>query len=340
MSRILLYLWMSLLIVVLGSCQAKEVSSKNKHKVLIVDGQNNHGIWPKTTIMMKQYLEETGLFEVDVERTRYLWLGPHHDKVEEVSDIKELLEFYPIDSEIKYESLDHSRKDSLFSPNFNAYDVVITNFGWQAAPWPDVTIQNFEKYIQDGGGLVVIHAANNSWPEWKAYNKMIGLGGWGGRTEKDGPYVYYTDDGEMVIDTIAGNAGSHGPQHEFVITSRAEDHPIMNGLPNQWLHTKDELYDRLRGPAENLTILATAYSDKDQYNGTGRHEPALMAIEHEEGRIFHSILGHMDYSMECVGFITTFIRGTEWAASGEVTFTEVPEDFPGHQSINFRKYHK
>ena len=35
-------------------------------KALIVDGQNNHGVWPTTTKMMKKYLEETGLFTVDV----------------------------------------------------------------------------------------------------------------------------------------------------------------------------------------------------------------------------------------------------------------------------------
>jgi hypothetical protein len=42
-------------------------------KALIVDGQNNHAVWPKSTIMMRQYLEKTGLFEVDVARTRYIW---------------------------------------------------------------------------------------------------------------------------------------------------------------------------------------------------------------------------------------------------------------------------
>ena len=44
-----------------------------KIKVLIVDGQNNHEVWPKSTIMMKQYLEETGLFVVDINRTRFTW---------------------------------------------------------------------------------------------------------------------------------------------------------------------------------------------------------------------------------------------------------------------------
>ncbi len=31
-------------------------------RALIVDGQNNHAVWPKSTIMMKQYLEETVKF--------------------------------------------------------------------------------------------------------------------------------------------------------------------------------------------------------------------------------------------------------------------------------------
>ncbi|MEN9362764.1 MAG: hypothetical protein RI903_72, partial [Bacteroidota bacterium] len=44
-------------------------------KTLIVDGQNNHDQWPKVTAMMKQFLEQTGLFRVDVQRTRYTWNG-------------------------------------------------------------------------------------------------------------------------------------------------------------------------------------------------------------------------------------------------------------------------
>jgi hypothetical protein len=43
-----------------------------KLKALIVDGQNNHAVWPKSTVMMKQYLESSGLFEVEVMRTRFI----------------------------------------------------------------------------------------------------------------------------------------------------------------------------------------------------------------------------------------------------------------------------
>lgn len=39
-----------------------------------MDGQNAfHPVWPKSTVMMKQYLEATGLFEVDVARTKFIW---------------------------------------------------------------------------------------------------------------------------------------------------------------------------------------------------------------------------------------------------------------------------
>ena len=92
------------------------------------------------------------------------------------------------------------------------------------------------------------------------------------------------------------------------------------------MHTKDECYDRLRGPAENLTVLATAYCSIEE-GGTGRHEPMLMTIQYGEGRVFHTTLGHEDYSFESVGFISTFLRGAEWAATGEVTIP-IPEDLP------------
>ena len=48
-------------------------------------------------------------------------------------------------------------------------------------------------------------------------------------------------------------------------------------------------------------------------------------------------MGHMDYSMECVGFITTFQRGTEWAASGQVS-QAVPDDFPKADATSSRKW--
>ena len=78
-----------------------------------------------------------------------------------------------------------------FNPDFSKYDVVLSNYN--GASWKKETKESFVKYIKEGGSLVVVHAADNSFPQWKEFNEMIGLGGWGGRNEKDGPYVYWKD---------------------------------------------------------------------------------------------------------------------------------------------------
>jgi len=168
-------------------------------KALIVDGQNKyHSDWPKTTQMMKQYLEETGLFTVDIERTKYLLAG------EKEKD-------WPLNDGKTYENLKKPKKDPDFSPEFSKYDLVIINSGNQAAKWPEATEKAFEKFMSDGGGLFVVHAADNCFPHWKEFNLMTGLGGWGGRTEKNGPYVYLNEKEELVRDTSAGSGGDHGP---------------------------------------------------------------------------------------------------------------------------------
>lgn len=166
---------------------------------------------------------------------------------------------------------------------------------------------------------------------------MIGVGGWGGRNEKSGPYIYMDEQGKRIEDNSPGAGGSHGKQHEFSIITRDPDHPIMKGLPKMWLHAKDELYDRLRGPGTNMRILATAYASKEQ-GGTGRHEPMVMTVDYKKGRVFHTPMGHADYSMECVGYITLFVRGTDWAATGKVLDSTVPADFPTPDKSSQRKF--
>jgi type 1 glutamine amidotransferase len=299
-------------------------SADAKLKVLIVDGQNNHEVWPKSTIMMKQYLEETGLFEVDIYRTKFTWKGEREKA------------YLPLAGVGETQDLKDPKADPDFIPAFKNYDVVVSNFGWKAADWPEETQKALEKFMKKGGGFVSVHAADNSFPDWYEYNKMIGLGGWGDRNEKDGPYVYYTNEGVLVRDTTPGSAGAHGPQHLVPITVRVANHPITKGMPEVWMTTKDECYAKLRGPAENMTILATG-KDMSGKAPTDRHEPILMVIDYGKGRVFHTTLGHDDYSCEGVGFIISFIRGVEWAATGKVTIP-VPDDFPTSENSTSRKF--
>ena len=286
----------SLTLVLCGALGLPTAHSAEPLRALIVDGQNNHGNWPQTTKMMKAYLEQSGLFTVDV--------VTHAPQGE----------------------------DPGFKPAFADYTVVVSNFGAGAALWPAETRQAFEDFVRGGGGLVVVHAADNSFPEWPAYNEMIGLGGWGGRTEKSGPYVYLNDAGETVRDESAGNGGNHGPQWAFPLIVRDREHPVTKGMPPVWTHCQDELYDKLRGPAQKMQILATAFSPI-----TKRHEPMIMTIEYGKGRVFHTPMGHADESQECVGFITTLCRGTEWAALGTVSLP-IPADFPSAEKTSRRPF--
>lgn len=296
-------------------------SSAAELKALIIDGQNNHSDWPKITAMLKKSLEQSGLFTVNVERTKYTWKGEQHFPQYNLPGVTT-------------EALKEPKSDPDFKPDFSKYDVVISNFGWKAAEWPQETKQALIDYVRGGGGFAILHAADNSFGDWREYNEMIGLGGWGGRNEASGPFVYYSNDGELVRDKSKGNGGSHGPEHEFSIVIRDTSHPITLGLPREWLHAQDELYQKLRGPAMQMNVLATAYADPE-FRGTDRHEPMIMTIDYGDGRVFHTPMGHKDYSVACAGFLTVFNRGVEWAATGDVT-QAVPDDFPTAEATSTR----
>lgn len=255
----------------------------DKIRALIIDGQNNHA-WKVTTPLIKATLESCDRFQVDVATTP-----------------------------------DKGGDMSKFAPNFSDYKVVVSNYNGE--PWSEKTSQAFADYVRSGGGFVSVHAADNSFPNWSDYNRMIGVGGWGGRNEKSGPYVRWRD-GKFARDTHTGRGGSHGRRHPFSVVVRDAAHPITSGLPASFMQAEDELYAELRGPAENMQVLATAFSDKAT-GGTGEHEPILMVIPFGKGRVFHTTLGHDAKSMSGVAFQATLQRGTEWAATGAVTLPAV-----------------
>jgi type 1 glutamine amidotransferase len=93
-------------------------------------------------------------------------------------------------------------------------------------------------------------------------------------------------------------------------------------MPKEWQHVGDELYDNMRGPIENVTVLATAYS-----KGTKAHEPMIWTVSYGQGRVFHTPMGHDANAMRCWGFAGTVTRGAEWAATGMVTIP-LPKEFP------------
>ncbi len=302
------------------------VMCQEKIRVLLIDGQNNHA-WKETTPVMVDILEKSGRFTVTVSTGPES--APRGPKAPQDKSGEATAKFAAEMKAWEAATAKHKREGGAardqWRPDFSAYDVVVSNYNGEL--WPEPVRVAFEAYVKGGGGFVPVHAANNSFPEWPAYNEMIGVGGWGGRTELSGPYLRIRE-GKWSNDLTAGRGGSHGKQHEFVVATQVSDHPITKGLPEKWMHAQDELYDRLRGPARDLTVLAAAFATEES-GGSGEWEPILMTISYGKGRVFHTTLGHSVVSMGGLGFQETLKRGVEWAATGEVTFPDVsPEKLP------------
>ena len=281
------------------SCQSKPI------KALVVSGQNNHN-WQVSHKVLKQILDNSGLFVTDIALTA------------------------PAGGDM-----------TTFKTDFSQYDVVVLDYNGDR--WPAETDSAFVKYVRKGGGVVIYHAADNAFAGWEEFNRIIALGGWEGRNEKSGPYCYLKD-GELVLDNRPGHGGSHGQQREYPMHCRNAKHPITKGLPDNWMHARDEMYDSMRGPANIKDLLYSGTADPAT-GGSGREEPLVFTVDYGKARIFHLMLGHCgptaedNPAMQCVGFQTLLLRGTEWAATGKVK-QPVPADFPTDQSVSLRPDYK
>jgi len=98
------------------------------HKLLLITGQSNqYHDWTKSAPLVKTYLEQTGLFSVDVATTP-----------ERGADM------------------------SGFKPDFARYAAVVVVY--EGDEWPVETKQAFVDYMKNGGGLVSVHDSDNAFP--------------------------------------------------------------------------------------------------------------------------------------------------------------------------------
>ena len=266
-------------------------------QALILTGRNNHD-WRATTPVLRKLLLDTGRFDVRVNE------GP----------------------------------TGLTSAALAPYDVLILNYNGPRLG--RVAEKALEEFVRLGKGLVGVHGANWAFsglvvlgdgsvptnilePPWPEYKQMIG-GVW-----SDQP-----------------PASGHAPRHKFQVKFVDRKHPIAAGLAPEF-EADDELYHNIR-MATDAHILATAYDDPRNtpdptaaapanttnrsavlspalgkmphldMNPTGKDEPVLWTVHYGKGRTFYTALGHDVQAMEMPGFASTFVRGTEWAATGSV----------------------
>jgi type 1 glutamine amidotransferase len=183
--------------------------------------------------------------------------------------------------------------------NFNPdhlcqYDVIISN--WNS--WPDVTghrwqtdlEQAFLNFVKGGKGFVVIHAGSSALQDWPEFQQIAG-GTW-----------------ELGIT-------GHGPVHTFKVSINDQNHPVMDGLKDFYI--KDELWHRTKFH-QDIHVIGSAYSSPEK-KGTGENEPVVVTTRYGEGRGYYCVLGHNEATMKNKAWKTLILRGTEWAATGNVT---------------------
>ena len=191
-----------------------------------------------------------------------------------------------------------------------AYDALVLDY--DGPRWGEATEKAVEHFVKSGKGLVAVHAASYAFtglevlgdnhartsikePAWPEYLQM--LGGW------------WTEDPPKT---------GHAPRHCFSVRLVDPSHPVTRGMTESFT-ISDELYHSHRMTA-GVHVLATAFDDPSN-GGTGKDEPMIWTNQYGSGRVLYTALGHDVAAMQEPGFVATFARGTEWAATGAVTLS-------------------
>jgi len=226
------------------ACLASPQPTVQSKRILILTGEDYPGHkWQETAPVLKSIYAQDPRFAVDV--------------VEDLS--------------------------TLSSVNFKAYDAVVMHFKNYDPNVPGRKgFDNLTRFVQQGGGLVLVHFACGAFQEFK-------------------------DD----FTQLAGRAWNpalrgHDPFGEFTVTVTDKTHPIMAGMQDFTL--TDELYTCLEGDVP-IKVLASATSKVDK-----KVYPMAFVLAYGKGRVFHSVLGHDVNALSNQGAAELYRRGTAWTA--------------------------
>ncbi len=186
------------------------------------------------------------------------------------------------------------------------YDVLVLNYN--GPRWGGEAETAIENFVKSGKGMISFHGVT--------YGEFYGqehIKRWGPSSTGDKGWIAYP---ELVGATWKPANIGHGARHVFPVKWVDRAHPVSRGLEESFL-ANDELYHKL-DLLPKTKVLATAYSAPET-GGTGEHEPMVWCAPFGKGRTLHITLGHDLSSMHQPGFLAAFARGTEWAATGDVT---------------------
>ena len=169
----------------------------------------------------------------------------------------------------------------LDSAALDRYQVVVLHYMNWMTPGPgEAARANLKRFVENGGGLVMVHFACGAWLEWPEFVNLAG---------------------RVWNPQLRG----HDPHGRFKVEITQPQHPIMQGM--QPFETEDELYTCLDGKVP-IEVLATATSKVDQ-----KIYPMAFVLNVGKGRVFHAPLGH-DVKAFNPTVLELFRRGTAWAA--------------------------
>lgn len=161
---------------------------------------------------------------------------------------------------------------------------------------------DFERYIQAGGGYVGIHAAADAEYDWHWYGRLVG-----------GYFV------------------SHPAQQEAVLHVVDRTHISTKHLPAEWKR-KDEWYN-YKELNKDVHVLITI--DETSYKGgiNGANHPMAWYHNYDGGRAWYTELGHTDESYSAPLYLKHILGGILWAMGdhqklnyGKVSTEHVPEE--------------
>lgn len=169
------------------------------------------------------------------------------------------------------------------------FDVVV--FAITSGPGMDEPGQrDMEAWVRAGGGIVGLHSASATEPDWQ----------------------FYTD-------SIGAKFAGHGPGLHLAQVQILPGHPITEGLPATFMHT-DEWYFFQSRPEEvaGMQMLlaldeSTLPADYPAELRQGYH-PIGWASERFGGRVFYTAIGHSEQSFSDPTILSLIGRSIEWAA--------------------------
>ncbi len=225
------------------------------------------------------------------------------------------------------------------------YQLVLINYDakeWINDPcftyWGDSAMDALDRFVHRGGGIAFYHSSisvGEGTPD--ALKQMMG--------------------GCLILE----EGGRRSPKSDFVVDVAAPEHPITKGLHPHFMVTGDDFLCGISFMENtSVEVLATVYDDLKDYpqegfppphmkmvyipdgdlskmRGVNTDAPIAWTNRYGQGRVFVVSIGHDIDTMRRVDFLTLFVRGCEWAATGNVTLD--PPDRTGENRLKGWPYY-